>query len=170
MDSPNQVPSMFQKLTHRRAWILRSASMLTLALLVVGCGDYPRSRVYGKVKYQGVPVSDATIIFLTRDNMTYMADLKADGSYEVKNVPQGKVRVSLQPGLPQVAPRPDPVPGEYGKPQVGETKDRERIKRAEIEAEVQRGPSIPQIYTDPTKSGLEFELNQAEQEWSPVLK
>lgn len=141
------------------------------ALLVAGCGDYPRSTVRGKITYNGKPVADATIIFLTRDNMTYTAGTKADGSYEVGNIPRGTVTVSIQQALPHIAPRPDPTPmGKAGGAGTGESKDQAARNAPPPSEPVALKSPIPSKYMDAKQSGLQFELKDPEQEWSVDLK
>jgi hypothetical protein len=142
--------------------------LLCTALLTSGCfGDYPRATVYGEVKYQGEPVTGATVMFLTRDNQVYRAEISADGSYEVAGVPKGQVRVCIQQARPTVMPRPDPPPGANpNKPAMSEARDANWKPPPPIE----KGPKIPEKYGDPNQSGLTFDLTQERQQWSIDLK
>lgn len=153
-----------------RSFRILAALLATGLVIVAGCGDYARSEVHGTITFRGKPLTDATLIFLTRDNMTYPTDLKSDGTYQVSGIPQGTVRVSIQQHLPYVAPRPEPKYQVRAKANVGESKDKdeERIAPASIPKTVSN--PLPPIYADPTKSGLQFELKDSDQEWSIDLK
>lgn len=151
---------------------IRITAVLLVAGLVVvaGCGDYPRSEVHGTITFRGRPLGDATLIFITRDNMTYPADLKSDGTYKVSGIPQGAVRVSIQQHLPHVAPRPEPKYQSRAKANVGESKDKDEERIAPASTPTAVSNPIPPVYTDPDKSGLKFELKDSVQEWSTDLK
>ena len=147
---------------------LFAAVVFTTAALS-GCGgDVPRSRIHGIVKFQGVPLSDATIIFIASDNKTHLVNLKADGSYDVSGVAQGTVKVSIQQALPKVAPRPDPSAGGGSKGGVVDEKaDRRRKEPSPAKDDSAR---LSTTYTDPDASGLMFELKEADKEWSIDLQ
>ncbi|OWK41739.1 hypothetical protein [Fimbriiglobus ruber] len=79
---------------------LLAAAVFAAALS--GCGDVPRSRVHGTVKFQGKPLTGATVIFIASDNKTYLTELKEDGSFAAAGVARGPVKVSIQQALPHV--------------------------------------------------------------------
>ncbi len=146
------------------------------AALVTGCGEVPRSRVSGKVTYQGKQLAGVTAIFLAADNSTYPVDLKADGTYEVAGVPRGAVKVSLQqaegrPGAKsEVAPaaRKGGVSAEEAKDnQKGASRMPEPTGNPVVPV---AGPRLPAVYADPDKSGLTFDLKEPDQQWSVDLK
>lgn len=145
----------------------------TVAAAIPGC-DMPRSRVHGTVKYQGKPVTGGTVIFLTRDNMTYVADLQSDGTYSVTGIPRGPVRVSVQQPPPRPAPRSQTAPkgGWKDAPEALADDKAKRGRQAEAPPAdpIPTGPRIPAIYADPGKSGLVFELTQADQQYDIDLK
>lgn len=155
-----------------------AAGLLVVAGLTAGCGDYPRARVHGKLTLAGQPLTGATVIFLGRDNMTYIADLHPDGSYAVDGVPQGPVRVSVQKPPPRPAPRPIPPAGQPGgggkTAQADPVDDRAKASRLEaVEATAPAkpaGPQLPARYADPKQSGLGFEVTGPDHEWSVDLK
>ncbi|MBX9581073.1 MAG: hypothetical protein K2X87_12260 [Gemmataceae bacterium] len=158
---------------------MRAAAFLLFAAVAAataGCGDYARSRVHGKVTAGGKPVAVGSVIFLGRDNMTYLADLKPDGTYEVAGVPRGTVRVSIQQPPPRPTPRPNPPAGWGGdKGKLADPVD-DKAKASRLEAvppppaPKAAGPAIPAKYADPNASGLTFELTEPDQEWSVDLK
>jgi hypothetical protein len=133
-----------------------------------GCGDIPRSRIHGIVKYQGKPLTDATVIFIASDNKTHLVNLKADGSFVVSGVAQGLVKVSIQLALPKVAPRPDPTA--HGGSKAGVVDEKANARRPEPPSTSDDDTRLPEFYTDPEKSGLTLELKESDQEWSVDLK
>jgi hypothetical protein len=135
---------------------------------ISGCNDVPRSRIHGVVKFQGKPLTNASIIFIASDNKTYLTSLKEDGSFELSGVAQGLVKVSIQQSLPKVAPRPDPTSSAGSK--AGVVDEKARATRPPAPAAKDNGPRLPELYTDPEKSGLSFELKELDQEWSVDLK
>jgi hypothetical protein len=147
---------------------MRRLSLLLVAALVLapaGCGG-ARSRVHGTVRYKGQPLTNATIIFLAPDNQAYPVRLGKDGAYEVASLPRGRIQVAIQADEPRVPPRPAPKAGKGG--------DEFAATRArEDDAAKQRGgpaatPAVqlPADYADPAKSGLSFELKDADQDYS----
>ena len=102
-----------------------ATAFFAVAFAIIGCGDLPRSTVKGRITFNGKPLPGATLIFLTKDNMTYTTGTNADGSYEVSGIPRGPVTVSIQQALPHVSPRPDPNPNAKGGSAkgTGESKD-----------------------------------------------
>lgn len=137
--------------------------------LAAGCGDIPRSRLHGTVTVGGKPLTGATVIFVGSDSMTYLADLKPDGSYEVTGVPRGAVRVSVQKAPHRPPPRPNPSPAQAAAKGVRD----EKAEAPPAPPPVPAGPTGPAVaakYGDPNTSELTFELTQADQEWSVDLK
>lgn len=148
--------------------ILKFAAALVAAVALAGCGDVPRGRIHGTVTYQGKPLTDATVIFIAKDNQTHLADLKADGSYEVTGVAYGPVKVSVQQAQARVASKADPTAGGAAKSGVVDEKAG-KAPPPPPQPKVS-GPRLPALYTDPDKSGLTFELKEPDREWSADLK
>ena len=93
-----------------------------LAIWTVGCGkDKMIGRVFGKVTFQGQPVSEGLILFVDREQGIHMsAKIGPDGSYELKlaedyGLPVGTYRVLVTPPLIEgseigpLGPRPKTV-------------------------------------------------------------
>jgi hypothetical protein len=152
---------------------MRLAMFVAAALAAVslcGCGDVPRGRIHGKVLYQGKPLTGATVVFMASDNRTHPVRLKADGTFEVAGVALGPVKVSFQQDLPSVAAK-----SQYDVPLSSEAKgvtDEKASRTRSATANVKGPPGLqlPAQYADAEKSGLTFELNQPDQEWSADLK
>jgi hypothetical protein len=148
--------------------------LLLATLGVVGCsGDLPRGKVSGVIKHKGKPLARATVMFLTKDNQVYRGDLKEDGSYVVADVPLGPVRACVQQALPTVSPRPDgqAVTTSAARDKASQGEKRDQKWQPPPTAVPELGPDrLPLKYGDPNKSGLAFELTNAEQEWSVNLE
>jgi hypothetical protein len=145
--------------------IVSFAAALAAAAVLTGCSDVPRGRIHGTVKYQGQPIPDGTVIFIAKDNLTHLADLNRDGSYEVSGVALGPVKVSVQQAPPRVASKGDPT-----RPGYKEYVHDEKAGREQPLPVKHTGPRLPADYANAEKSGLKFDLTSADQEWSIDLK
>ena len=144
---------------------------LAVLLTTVGCGGTPRSRVYGKITYQDKPLVRAAVTLFGSDNMTYITETRADGTYEMAGVPRGPVRVSVALPGPKPKPRPDPVPGQANEVAVAEDRAKgARSPAAPVDLVGQPGGLLPTKYTSPDTSGLAFELTAPDQEFNIDLK
>ena len=134
------------------------AAGFAVLVLALGCGDRPRSRVYGKVTYQGKPLVGAIVTFFGPDNSVHTGDARAEGRYEVAGLPRGSCRVSVQmptakPATP--APRGDKMGG----------------RSANLAPEAPAtSVELPAKYGAPDSSGLTVELKDADQEYDIPLK
>jgi hypothetical protein len=142
------------------------AAFAALAVLPGCSGELKRSRVHGKITYLGAPVPGCTVIFMSSDNMTHIADLQPDGSYSVTGIPRGKVRVSIQQPPPRPASKSEFAPqGGFKKDPEGKGANPPPAAEAKLS-----GVRIPVSYADPNQSGLEFDLKEPEHEFSIDLK
>jgi hypothetical protein len=149
----------------RRLVVCASVALLAVAL---GCADKPRSRVHGKVTYQDKPLARAVLTFFGSDNMTYITESRADGTYEIAGVPRGAVKLSLTVAVREPkSGRPDPVPGKSNERAVAE--DRAKGARPPP-AEAQPSGLLPAKFANPDSSGLSFELTAPDQEYNVDLK
>lgn len=145
-----------------------TAGLLLFAATAAGCGDMPRGRLHGTLTFRDKPLAGATVMFLTRDNQVYRADLDAKGRYTLEGVPQGPVKVAVQQPLATVSPRPDPPPGvRVSKPDMQEARD--AAWKPPVIPPVD-GERLPPSYGDPSTSGLAFDLAGTDQEWSAELQ
>jgi hypothetical protein len=151
-----------------RAVVGRAAVGLVILACLPGCGDGPRSRVHGKVTYLGNTVTGGTVIFLAKDNMTYVADIQADGTYSVTGVPRGPVRVSVQQPPPRPGAKSENAPRVI--PKVDPEGKNSKAVFTEIPEPKTSGPRIPAVYADANQSGLSFEVKDPDQEYNIDLK
>jgi hypothetical protein len=151
------------------------AATVLAAVALTGCGDVPRGRLHGTVKYQGKPLTGATVIFLAGDNKTHLAKLKPDGTYDVSGVALGTIKVSIQQDLPEVASKADPRSAASRSQSKSDVTDEKAAKAPA--APPPPAPEktdwkhrLPVQYADAEKSGLTFELKESDQDWSVDLK
>ena len=120
------------------AWRLTPVS-LTIVLSVTGCfqSGPPITKVSGKVTFQGQPVTEGVVNFVSESGFGVRATLGTDGSYRLRShhgngIPLDNYKVSISP------PPFDPVPLDLSQPPP---------KRPEY-------PNIPQAYRSLQTSGL----------------
>jgi len=121
----------------------------------------------------------ATIVLVSPDNSTAPAVIGADGSYIIAKASRGHILVAIQ------ADRPRPSPRAHPNSKAAAMKTRSAVAKVaaslDDEAKMASGghlqkaidPAIanfPAHYGDPNKSGLSFELQEPDQEYSPDLK
>lgn len=146
--------------------LLAAATAVAVALAGCGGGDVPRGRVHGTIKYGGKALTGVTMILIAKDNKTHTVDLKSDGTYEVSGVALGPVKVSLQSVTARVA-----VKGEFDPPpSAAKGVTDEKAGKSQASSEAKASTRLPEHYSSPEKSGLTFELKDADQEWSVDLK
>jgi hypothetical protein len=135
------------------------------SLAALGCGP-GHGRVHGQIRHQGQALTRATIIFLADDNRSYPVPIQPDGSYDIASLPQGHIRVGIQADLPRVAP-PRPAPGgrEEDAFAAAQARGDDAAKGARRQ-NVSRASSLPDRYRDPHESGLAFDLDSADREYS----
>jgi hypothetical protein len=150
-------------------WLKLGAAAMVF-LVIGGCGQ-PRSRVHGIVRYQGKPLISGTIVFLAPDNQAYPVKIQSDGSYQIASVPRGHVLVGIQAERPRPTSRPQPG----SKAADGFAKAEVKLDDAGPKGRTRPQPAtppaaIPPEYADPNHSGLSFDLESSEQEYSIDLK
>jgi hypothetical protein len=113
----------------------------------------------------------ATIVFFASDNRAYPVPIQPDGSYTIASLPQGPIRVGIQIDLPRVPPRP--APGAKGEDAFAAAQARgdDAAKGARQPAAASpEGVAFPARYGDPRESGLGFELDSPDREYSLDLQ
>jgi hypothetical protein len=136
-----------------------------------GCG-VRTSRVHGTVTYQGKPLANASIIFLS-NGRAYPVRISSDGSYSLPSLPHGHIDVAVQVEEPRTPPRPPP---DLTRPQdnkaIAEMAADDAGKQKGRGAQSPAGPTLefPGKYTEPTTSGLSFELDSDDKEYSVDLR
>jgi len=134
---------------------------ICLALLALvglsGCGG-STTTVKGKVYLDDKPLKGGNVTFTSvAGKGGDSSAIEEDGSYTIRRVPTGKVKIavdtsSLNPAGRTEARKYEPPPGQkspYGQSQGSDT--------------AARYMPIPENYKDPEKSGLEFEVKGGSQ-------
>jgi len=104
--------------------------------------------VRGKVTFNGTPLTMGNVILMSEDGKTTARGMiQPDGTFEVAKAPTGKVKAGVSNPPPAGAP---------GGPPLGGAKDDPENKQA-AELAGKYVPS-PDIFNDPLKSGLTYEI------------
>ncbi len=147
--------------------LLRFAFMITCLLGISSCGGSPTSTIHGTVQYQGKPLAGGTITFLTTNQQIFTAHLDNQGNYQLQNVPRGPVKVGILAGKYRPPARPQPNPKDKQDPIVAKKgKTHDEAKTQSRAKPVLLGIQLPDQYSDPKTSGIEFELKDPNQEFS----
>lgn len=98
--------------------------LAVLAMVAPGCQEQEQlGRVYGRVTFQGEPITEGILVFSNAQQGIHMtADLAPDGTYELQNaggfgLPLGTYQVAVNPPIPEPpvmgAPSPPPKPKSF---------------------------------------------------------
>lgn len=80
----------------RRTWLRLTTCIFGFSFalcLVAGCGGPSVSDVTGTVQYKGKPVTSGTITMVGTDGQPRQSNIDENGSYKIKNVLTGDVKV-----------------------------------------------------------------------------
>lgn len=117
---------------------------------VVGCGG-GTADVRGKVTYQSKPVVFGSVVMIGSDGMPKSGAIEPDGTYRVRGVKVGTVKVSVSSPTP-----PGLVPARKNKASRDEEDERRPADAGQpVSPEVAKGWfPLPEKYADHEKSGL----------------
>ena len=135
---------------------------------IVGCGS-KSSKVSGTVSYKGTPIKSGMVTFMRADDGAVQNAYIVDGKYEFDNLPPGKVKVAvvLPGGNTPAAKGMDAKAAKRAIEKIGE-----RPKQAPPDYKwpgsltggaTEEGPSLPEKYADPNKSGVEYDVTPGTQ-------
>ena len=118
-------------------WLASAAACLALTALV-GCGGSSNGKatITGKVTYKHAPVAGGTLTLYPASGSPYPVGIKADGAFDVSDVPVGQMAVGIDTGSAPVAPPAGSTGLPASAPHVG----------------------IPPRYKNPKTSGLTWEI------------
>lgn len=89
--------------------IVAGLLVLMLLLVVLAFVDFPGgTALSGTVTAQGKPVVFGTVTAITADQRTFTVPINADGTYVLKDLPPGPVRLAVS------SPNPRPVTEQHG--------------------------------------------------------
>jgi len=151
--------------------------ILVLSLLgtttVVGCGP-AKTKVKGKVTYQGKPVVWGSVTLMDQQGQYFSGEIDPAGTYEIPDVPTGPVKVGVYSPNPEAT---DKAGAKGGKGAAGAKSGDPNDPREKFMAQQQANnppeaaPNkpkpppgkwfpIPDKFTDPTQSGLTGEVRK----------
>ena len=143
-----------------------SLLLLPLLGLAVGCGKGGGS-LSGKVTYKGETVQRGIVHFFPEGKGgDFSAPIKPDGTYSIANLPRGQVKIAVATGSsepPDLSKRRGMGGGMAAK---GMEKAKEKMGGPppdKVAAGGSGGPSVPDSYADPDKSGLKVEVTGGKQ-------
>lgn len=116
-------------------------SSALLFLFVVGCGA-GKGDMSGTVKYKGKTVHIGIVTVLGSDNVPVVGHIDENGTYSVKGVTAGNVRIGVI----------SPEPPKSGSP-VTESRNNRRSGAVSPEL-AKKWFQVPDNFSDPEKSGL----------------
>jgi hypothetical protein len=135
------------------------------------------STVSGKVMYDGKPLTHGSVTFLTEDNHTYLGRVNQDGTYQIKGVPPGPVRIGVLASAPQGMPKPKEAQkdGKKTKTYVDELKEKSPKPPKGFGDRMLPGTSplpdaVAKQYKEPSKSPLRYRVLTGEQVHDIVLQ
>jgi hypothetical protein len=126
-------------------------------LFVLGCGA-TQGDLAGTVSYQGKTLHTGSVQVLGNDGIARSSLILADGSYLIRNIPIGDIKVAVNSPAPTDAPPP------------GQRKQFPKNDAAPAKAEQIDWFSIPQKYADFNRSGLTMTLKAGANTWDIELK
>lgn len=133
--------------------------VIALLVFISGCGR-PTASVTGSVSFQGKPVGSGVVVFVdSSGRATTPANVRPDGSFEIKTASVGAAKVAYDnlkpPPLPKV------------KPDSAVANDPEYKLMAEA---ADNYVATPSKYKDPSTSGIAFELKPGPNECRITLE
>jgi hypothetical protein len=130
--------------------------LVLVVLAVAGCGR-STGHVTGKVTYKGQPLPSGTVLFHGPDGPTGHSVIGPDGRYEVRDVPVGACKITVQSH--------SHVPHGMFR---GALRDPDFKMPREVPRELRYVP-IPKKYEDPAHSGLAHTVKAGKQTYDLAL-
>ncbi len=132
--------------------------VLPLVLVLVGGCSHrgAHARLSGKVTYKGQPVTGGVITFLPQSGGAYTANLDANGTYSIADLPAGEVSVGIETeSVKRQATVADYNKGHQPAPPPGaNANSMGAAGGAGSAAPATKYVKIPAKYSDPKTSGL----------------
>jgi hypothetical protein len=148
--------SVFRVVTPRCAIV---ALLVSVSLATAGCGG--KGDVTGKVSYNGQPLPYGNVQFQSANGSVHIGDIQPDGTYTIKGVPTGSVKISVT--------CMDPAGVEFAKQMSAASKDPSNAK-AKPTGKLEDFNKIPGQYNDFSTSELTFDIKSGTQTHNIDLK
>ena len=129
-----------------------SVALLTLAGCGAGSGD-----LSGTVTYKDMALRQGTVVIAAADGSSLSGTIQDDGSYSVKNIPQGLAKIGVS------SPDPKTVV-------VAQRKDKGAPKTQATAGDNSTWVPIPPKYSDAPSSGLTFTIKSGDNKHNIELK
>jgi hypothetical protein len=135
-------------LTGRFGRIAAGGLFLCGILVAAGCGGQ-KGEVSGKVSYQGQPVRGGMVSFIPEAGGLKTSAIEEDGSYTVRDVPLGPVKITVEtdsfrpPVMPQGGPGSGGPPESVMKYMKEKNATRDDPKRAKRYVRIPPSTAIP---------------------------
>jgi hypothetical protein len=115
------------------------------------------ARISGTVTYNGTPVPAGTVVFHTAEQGTYSTRLTTNGTFEIRDVPKGKMAVTIETESVNPAKKPqEAYGGSKGAKQYAERLAAEG-KAAADKTPPEQYMKIPSKYADKETTPLSIE-------------
>ncbi|QEL17305.1 carboxypeptidase-like regulatory domain-containing protein [Limnoglobus roseus] len=144
--------------------------ILVAALGVVGCGP-SLGTLSGKVCYNGRPVVYGTVVVIDSEGLPHPGTIEPDGRYEVSGLPAGVATICVtSPSPPGTENKLPPGPkGRSQKADAMRTKREDEPTPAAPADVISNWQSIPDRFSDPTQSKLQFTVRRGSNSWDIPL-
>ncbi len=143
--------------------------------LLEGCGP-GRGDVHGQVKFQGKVVSRGSVVMVGGDRKPLVGRIEPDGTYSLKGVPAGIIRIGVVSPDPAAAsktirraPQNRKGPADL-KAKFGTQMAQNDETGATAQAARGKWFPLPKAYEDPDTSGLTTEIGQGENRFDIELR
>jgi hypothetical protein len=123
--------------------------LLPVLAAVAGCGGKRVAEVSGKVTYKNQPLPDGTVTLMAQDGQPYSAQIQADGTFTISNVPVGPAKVVVTSRAPDEAGK-----GKAGAQGEGRSTLVQRSEPEKDKGGKQNSSRIPLDYNNFDTSGL----------------
>jgi len=143
-------------------------------LTAAGCGG--KGVVSGKVLYQGQPLRGGSVAFVPEGGGVMSSPIEEDGSYTIRNVPAGTVKITVETDSIRPASAMKGGPGGAAPPEMMKNTSSDPAKKFASEQEAlmadraKRYVRIPPQYGDASKSNLTYVVKSGKQEHNIELK
>jgi hypothetical protein len=126
-------------------------SFIVLCAALSGCGA-SKGDVTGKVKFKDQTLPYGSVQFQTSTGQSFASEIAEDGSYSIKGVPAGSVKVAIA--------CVDPAMEKYLRDMATKSRTPEALKTGgkPIEIDEAKYKKIPGKYSDFNTSGLSYDV------------
>jgi len=129
---------------------------------LVGCGGSKKASVSGKITYKGEPLGNGTVVFIGEKSAGGSSPIGADGSYKMRDVPVGPMKITVETVPSRPAPKTPNMPKAPNMPEMPPMPGQENAAPGKY-------VKIPDRFKDPAKSGLTYDVTPGDQKHDITL-